>query len=484
MEPERSALQLDLTILPRGVRSISFFAGLLAVGIIGCRGSDIASVSRCDKPVISRSSVEPSTANVLSVLVSGSVTGADSVMARFGSSTELDNVTPAFKTIGDSALVAVLGLQSSTSYHAQLVASNTCGSTTGDVLQLTTGVLPADLPSYHATGVSPDSGFVVFAAGSYGIVIDNTGRVVWYHRFADGPGLNFQPQPNGRYTARPGAPTGQLAKWIEINPLGDTTRTLTCGRNLQPRMHDLIAQPDGSYWILCDEIRTIDLTAQGRSAESRVTGTVVQKRSATDEILFDWSPFDHFDIDLSVLDQTDLVGLSVNWTHGNSLDLDSDGNLIVSFRNLNEITKIDTHTGAVIWRMGGKQNEFTFANVSGSAFTHQHGMRSVGNGRVLLLDNLGEQSGSRMEVYELDQLHHTARMTNARSSVTGIIALIGGSTQALPSGHTLVSFGNGSGVEEYDQSGSLVWKLDGNPGYVFRATRVKSLYKPGVGDPR
>jgi hypothetical protein len=47
-----------------------------------------------------------------------------------------------------------------------------------------------------------------------------------------------------------------------------------------------------------------------------------------------------------------------------------------------------------------------------------------------------------------------------------------------------VSYGSGAGVEEYDRLGEVAWKLAGNPGYVFRAQRIRSLYQPGVGDPR
>jgi len=48
----------------------------------------------------------------------------------------------------------------------------------------------------------------------------------------------------------------------------------------------------------------------------------------------------------------------------------------------------------------------------------------------------------------------------------------------------LVSYGNGGSVEEYDRAGNVVWKIGGNPGYIFRATRIRSLYTPGAGDPR
>ena len=55
------------------------------------------------------------------------------------------------------------------------------------------------MPSKESSpsGPDPSPGFVVFGAGPYGLAIDNTGRVVWYHRFPNGPGLNFEAEPTG-----------------------------------------------------------------------------------------------------------------------------------------------------------------------------------------------------------------------------------------------------------------------------------------------
>jgi hypothetical protein len=47
----------------------------------------------------------------------------------------------------------------------------------------------------------------------------------------------------------------------------------------------------------------------------------------------------------------------------------------------------------------------------------------------------------------------------------------------------LVAYGNGNRVQEYDAAGNVVWEIHGNPGYVFRAQRIVSLYRPGAGTP-
>src|SRR2546430_16953769 len=71
-------------------------------------------------------------------------------------------------------------------------------------------------------------------------------------------------QPNGHYVARPPTPDpSDLEPWVELDPLGNVTRTFGCAGGLQPRFHDLAVEPDGSYWIMCDETRTMDLSALG-----------------------------------------------------------------------------------------------------------------------------------------------------------------------------------------------------------------------------
>jgi hypothetical protein len=103
---------------------------------------------------------------------------------------------------------------------------------------------------------------------------------------------------------------------------------------------------------------------------------------------------------------------------------------------------------------------------------------------VQLLDNLGEPSGSRLEVYSIFDYYGEAALVSSRFATDKVTAQIGGNTQSLRGGHTLVSFGNGASVEEYDAAGNLAWKLGGSPGYIFRAERITSLYRPGYGDPR
>lgn len=457
-------------------------AAAVLPAVVGC--TDRVVTPAVAAPGIDASTVVDNPHNVLSAVVLARLRLADSVVVRYGIAGQTRGVvSAAVVPVADSALVPVLGLQPETAYELQVVAYGGGQSAAGELLSFTTGSLPHDIPEYVAAGSDPSAGYVAFAAGMYGLVIDNSGRVVWYHRFANGAGLNFQAQPTGRWVARPQpAEPGRTVRLLEINPLGTITRELGCIGGLNARFHDLLARPDGSYWIMCDETRTLDLSVVGGLADARVTGTVVQHVSDQGSLLFEWSPFDHFAI--TDIDPADLAGATVNWTHGNALDIDVDGNLLVSFRNLSEITKVDTRSGTVLWRLGGPRNDFTFEDASVPVFSRQHGLRVTGSGELLLLDNLGSQAGTTARRYVYDDRARTARLSKIYGSQPPVTAQLGGTTQDLPGGRTLVSFGSASRVEEYDADGNVVWRIEGEAGYVFRAQRILSLYHPGVGLPR
>jgi hypothetical protein len=445
--------------------------------LLGC-GSDPVDP---EGPRIQSVVVQGVSGNALAALVTVASDTADSLMVHYGrdaAGTPLDSTTPVFPFTNPSSDVPVLGLEPDQGYRLAVTAWRGTLATTSAPVSFTTGSLPEDIPRYEAVGDDASPGYVIFAAGRFLLAIDNTGRIVWYHRLAEGPSLNFMAQPNGRYVARPmTSDPSDTESWIELDILGQTTRRLGCAGGMVSRPHDLIALADGTWWLLCDDTRSLDLSSLGGLSVAKVTGTAVQHVGAFGELLFHWTPFSHFqlqDIGIAALNTP-----SINWTHGNALDLATDGTLVVSFRNLSEITGIDTRSGEVLWRFGGARNQFACEGTGTPPFASQHGLRLV-EGGLLLLDNLGDSRESRAERYQLDVTARTARLVAAYEPSDPVIAELGGTTQLLANGHTLVSFGNGGRVEEYDASGRMVWRINGNPGYVFRAQRIGSLYAPGV----
>jgi hypothetical protein len=466
------------------MRTRTFACATCVALLAACERDSIGPRTRL--PVIDAATVAANEHNVLSAIVTVQAREADSVSVRyrrFNAPVSEEARTPAVPVVDGMATAPVLGLFAATRYAIVVEAKGKGGVVVGDGLEITTGALPGDVPHFFTEGSDPSPGYVLFATSAHTLVIDNGGRVVWYRRYPSGPGLNFMAQPTGHYVVRPPTvQTGDIEPWLELDPLGNITRTLVCANGLQSRLHDLILEDDGSYRILCDEVRTMDLTAIGGVANARVMGTVLQHVGPTGELRRQWSPFDHFEI--TDLDPAEARGPNVNWTHGNAVERDQDGNLLLSFRSLGEITKIDATSGAVLWRLGGRRNQFTFVDTPSPAFSRQHGARWAGPGVLVLLDNLGNPAESRAERYAIDEATHTARLVRSYGSAPGVVTEIGGSVQPLADGRTLVSFGTAGRVEEYDADGRVVWRIAGNPGYVFRAQRIVSLYAPGVGTAR
>jgi hypothetical protein len=163
-----------------------------AVALAGCLDGPVG-MTRFPAPVIDDAAVVVSPHNVISAVVSVRVRNADSVAVRLHPMAD-DSITPAMVPVGDAASIPVLGLQPEQQYVLRAVAYGRGGMVDGEMLHFITGSLPPDLPRYTASGPDPSPGYVVFAAGMYGIVIDNTGRVVWYRRFPNGTGLSFMAQ--------------------------------------------------------------------------------------------------------------------------------------------------------------------------------------------------------------------------------------------------------------------------------------------------
>ena len=322
-------------------------------------------------------------------------------------------------------------------------------------------------------GDDPAPGFLVLSAPDGPVILDNTGRVVWY-LFAPDPVLsNFQAHDGGFYTLL--GPSTRAPHFRLLDELGRETGRAGCvGRDT--RFHAMRVRPTGDYYVLCDDRTTADLTALGGLPEVNLNWTVVQHVSRQGNLLWEWKSSEHFNV--ADVGQDLITGAkSINVTHGNAIAFDTDGNLLVSFRTLNEITKIDAVTGNVIWRLGGGLgNEFTFVADPKSSFERNHGVRVVAPNVIQLHDN-GDEAPSRLARYRINEAAMTAELVWEFIDSPTTYTAVGGSTDVLEDEGALVSFGRAGRVVETDAAGQRKWELTGIDGmYVFRAQRIPSLY--------
>jgi len=416
-------------------------------------------------------SVTAGPVNVLSAEVVVRAVGWDSAAVRYWSAADAGRTTPGYAFGTDStAYVSVLGLRPEAAYEAEVVLIGG-GTSTVDTVALQSGALPSWLPVVTPVGADTTAGFLILSLPEGPVIVDNVGRVVWYAEDPDPTLVNFQAHPNGDFTIM-GLADDPL-EYRVLDELGRQTRTISCV-GYSTRQHEIRVLADGSALVLCDETTTEDLSAYGGSATAKVIWTVIQHLEPDGSLAWEWHGADH-------VHPTDFVGTLegvdvLNLMHGNAIELDPDGDLLASFRSLNEILKIDAATGDILWRFGGRRNEFTFVDDPKGTFERQHGLRMVAPGVIQFLDD-SDAPPSRLVRFAIDEGAREARLLWEYIDGPEVHTLVGGNSQVYADGGGLVAFGRAGRVVEVDALGAKRWELTGIDGaYVFRAQRIPSLY--------
>ena len=213
--------------------------------------------------------------------------------------------------------------------------------------------------------------------------------------------------------------------------------------------HELQVLPDGTYYLLALHTEIVDMrrfVTNGNPGAS-VTEEILQELTAGGDLLFQWRAWDYFDIH----DQAqfiDLTSSSFDFPHMNAIDIDTDGNIVLSSRNTSEITKINRDTGDIIWRLGGGHNQFVYVNDPLNGARNQHAVRVVATNRYTMFDNgnLHNPPVSRGVEYLLDTNAMTATLVWQYPPIptNTIYSYYMGNVQRLTNGNTLINWAVGN----------------------------------------
>jgi hypothetical protein len=191
---------------------------------------------------------------------------------------------------------------------------------------------------------------------------------------------------------------------------------------------------------------------------SQILESIVQEVDiASGRVLFEWHSADYVSPSESYSAPT--AGQPFDYFHINSIDVEPDGNLLLSARHTWAVYKIDRQTGELIWRLGGRQSDFAMG--AGTQFSWQHDARRQPDGSITLFDDGSNGSlpptedHSRGIVLELDELAHTATLRREYAHA-GILAKSQGSMQVQPNGDVLVGWGDQPYFTEFAADGSVV----------------------------
>lgn len=219
-------------------------------------------------------------------------------------------------------------------------------------------------------------------------------------------------------------------------------------------VHELILLPGGGAMLLVYKPFIYDLSPYGGHVTATVESCLIQELDEGKNLVWSWDSADYLPITQT---NRSLTTPTVDYSHCNALEVDTDGNLLLSHRHLDEVTKINRETGAVMWRLGGQGNEFTFTNDDG--FALQHDIRRISNGHLTLFDNGTSARGySRAVEYEIDE---GAKVITRTWEYRGAFAFCCGNAQRLPGGNTFINWGPASPtITEVKPDGGIVFAAD------------------------
>lgn len=275
------------------------------------------------------------------------------------------------------------------------------------------------------------------------LILDNDGNTVYIKNFPTNNQTNdFKLHANGLISY-----SVQGNRFYLMDSSFNIVDSLRCKNGAITDTHDLLILPNGHFLLLGIRNVTTDLSSDKMFLNNGTAGSatatlqcgIVQELDAQKNVVFEWNSKDYFAF--KEVDSTRLTSTTtVDWTHCNALDLDKDGNFLLSSRHFNEITKINRTTGSVMWRLGGKANQFTFTNDSGM-FLAQHDIRRISNGHITIFDNGNLVQPATAKEYTLDENNLKATLTWRYIKNNNQFSLATGNVQRLNNGLTLVNYG-------------------------------------------
>ncbi|HUQ19010.1 MAG TPA: aryl-sulfate sulfotransferase [Gemmatimonadaceae bacterium] len=393
--------------------------------------------------------------------------------------------------------ITLLGLKPAATYSYLATSYKGGVAKNSESASFTTSPLPADLVGFRLEVISGSTALYTATAtqannsSAYAVIFDPTGAIAWYHHFeTDGLQVsNVVMQPNGNITAFIGNTNGFQplpGYYVEVTPQGKEIRKYEAPAGYYMDDHEFRLSETGANMkasFFTFDMHETDLTSLGGSESVQLAGHQLVRRSVTGGPEFVWSAWDNIGIDEWVGDEgAKATRDPTDFDHPNAFSFDLNGNYLVSWRNLDQITDIDASTGKVLWRIGGAKGDYTFVGDPDNGFKKQHSPKILSNGNLLVYDNgTGkDDQETRAVEYKLDHAAKTATMVWEYRHTPAIYTPFVGCVDRLTTGDTWVAFALAGRIVEVSPDGAVVWesqlKVGDKNGTVYRLVPLASLY--------
>lgn len=299
------------------------------------------------------------------------------------------------------------------------------------------------------------------------MILDNDGEVVWFHPLDKGTeAMDFKVQKlRGKDvltwwqgTVGPGYGMGE---YVIVDSGYEEITRVTAGNGYGGDLHDFRITPEGTALLMI--YSPVEWEESGGESRPVLDGVIQEVDIDSGDVLFEWHALADISLDESygdvIADPADVF----DYVHHNSVDIDSDGHLLVSGRHTRTVYKIDRGSGAIMWRLGGKKSDFTMGR--GTEFAYQHDARRRPDGTLTIFDNAAgsEESAvresSRGIVLKLDTQSMRASLVREYQHPDGILSHSQANMQVLPNGNVFLGWGSAPAFTEHSKDGTVLFDV-------------------------
>jgi hypothetical protein len=248
------------------------------------------------------------------------------------------------------------------------------------------------------------------------------------------------------------------------------------GNGYKTDLHDFHITPQGTALLTVFHPIECNLSAVGGPSGGAVTDSGFQEIDLkTGLVRREWMSLDHVGLSDSY---SSPVGSSTEWPfdyfHINSIDQLAGSTTLISARNAWALYELNTSTGRVVLRVGGKHGEVKSLNGAATAF--QHDATVLENGTISVFDNGATPKvhpQSRAVLLSVNPQAKTETLLSSyEHSSPALSSSSQGSVQALAGGDMFVGWGSYPYFSEFGAGGQLLYDAHWHGSYQsYRAYR-------------
>jgi hypothetical protein len=323
---------------------------------------------------------------------------------------------------------------------------------------------PAAAPALGDIFIAPNAG-----PGQAGtMILEPDGQLVWFK-----PGPPRQTAMDLRVQRFDGQPVLTWWQGLIIDGHGEgqdeiysssyrPLASVRAGNGLRADLHEFDLIPGGRALITTYEPIHWDLSSVGGPRRGLLNDCAVQEIDIkTGLVMFEWHALGHVGVRDSHTTVPHHEGWVYDFFHINSIQQQSNGNLLITARNTWAVYMVDARTGRVLWSVGGRHSSFALGR--GVRFAWEHDAELLPDGELTLFDDEDyPRAGrsSRALRIALDFADRRATLVHELTHPgTIILSPSQGNVQTLPDGAVVVGWGQRGGASEFSPAGQLTFDL-------------------------